>query len=86
MIMNCSLSFKRSYSFYKGLHLFVFRLDCFCLSQNMIHKICESEKKTNDFVYYYHCMCLLAKSFVLITFHKFGTDVLYRSELFTVNA
>ena len=31
--------------FTKHNHLSVFQMACFCLSQNMIHKICKSEGK-----------------------------------------
>ena len=34
--------------------MLVFRLDCFCLSSNMILEICNSEEKQNDFGYYYY--------------------------------
>ena len=41
-------------------------------------------KKTNGFGYYYHCINYLTKSFALITFQKFGTDVMHGSKLFAV--
>ena len=53
----------------------------------MMDKICQSEEKqkTNDFGYYHHYMSYFTKSFVKITFHQFGMDVMY-GKLFAATA
>ena len=47
MINNELFFFKLNYRFYKGHPLVSISsgLNFFCLSQNMIHKICKSEEK-----------------------------------------
>ena len=60
-----------------NMQLLVFRLNSFCLSKNMIHKI----RKTNDFGRYYNCKTCLTKKFAKITFQKFGTDVMWEQAL-----